>query len=241
MIPGVTTPDPEISLDWPAPRAARGRLEALLPIDVFRWPALRGEVSADTVDDLVDRFAAAIKPGHHAVDVSGTAGELLLSALTRRPAKSLTLVGFFPSPATLAALGLGEHAPIMGAAYAIAANPAQILAVSWPGLGDEELARIVGQIEAGLDKAALTRILAEVARTNFADRIRVTIPTLYLPTPLPIPKDLGLEVLPRYVSDLRTGALSASGLGMGDEASGYELADRIVEFITEVMESTEQA
>jgi phosphotransferase system HPr-like phosphotransfer protein len=136
-------------------------------VDIFRWPWLRGqEPSGSDPEQVVERLEAAIRPQHHLVDL-GTGSELLLIALGRRPARSLSVAGFFASAATLKTAGEHGLAAAVLAVTALSVTPAQIVRIAMQGADEDETREAVASVEASVDTELFAERHSPLSRHRF--------------------------------------------------------------------------
>jgi phosphotransferase system HPr-like phosphotransfer protein len=205
-------------------------------VDIFRWPWLRGqEPSGSDPEQVVERLEAAIRPQHHLVDL-GTGSELLLIALGRRPARSLSVAGFFASAATLKTAGEHGLAAAVLAVTALSVTPAQIVRIAMQGAAEDETRAAVTSVEASVDKELFANVIRRYHATDFTGRVQIDLPALYLQMLVPVPGSDRLDqVFKRMAPAAEMGELELWPSQVYEEAGGHELADKVIPFIQKVI------
>ena len=235
LLPPTWAPDPHAAAAAASVRALLDRLEAFLPLDIFVGPTLKGSKRLGTgVEWLLASIREQVRPEHHIV-ASSTHTEPLLVVLSSQPARSLTIPGFYASPATALAAGDEALASVMTAAHTVVMHgPSEMFPQLMEGADPAQVDIIVRNLEGGLDRQALIEITSDFIETDFLGKAHVELPVLYL-APTTATPAAGLDLLKRFASDVQTGQLQSWGLRIQEEAGGIELAEKAIEFIKQVI------
>lgn len=236
LIPAGFAPEPEAMVDLAAFRALLRRLEEFLPLDIFRFPWLKGEepCEPDPVA-LAERMAQAIRPEHHVVDI-GTGAEILLTALSQRPARSLVVAGFLSSEATLRGCGEPSVAASVAAISALSLNPTQIVPLVMAGADDALVQGVMRKVEASVNKDLFAASIRRFNDIDYTGTLRLTLPTLYLNIAFPLAgADTLFEVFRAHVPGAASETLHEWPMRLQEEGAGHELADKVIPFIEGVI------
>ena len=240
LIPPGFAPDPGSIDELASIRVLSQRLSELMPVDLYRWPWLRGqERCSSDPHEVAVRLEQEIRPEHHVVDL-GTGTELLLLALSRRPARSLCVAGFFASVATLKAAGEPELAAAVAAITALSVNPAQIIPVVMQGADEQQSAAAAARVEGTLDKVLFAEVIQRYHCIEFREPAEIRVPALYLHISFPVPgSDRFFPLFRRWVPAARRADLIEWPTRVHLEQGGQELADKVIPFIQGVMDGRE--
>ncbi|MEX2237711.1 MAG: hypothetical protein WEB00_09275 [Dehalococcoidia bacterium] len=234
LLPPAFAFDPVMVDLWRGFRTLIDQLEAHFPVDLFHWSPEEGQV-AETPEQVIDLIEGAIRPQHHVVDL-GTACQMLLVALTRRPARSLTTAGLFSSAATLEAAGEFALAAALTAVTALAITPAQIVPLAMEGAAPRDVETAIAAAELGIERANYHQLLARFHETDFTGRTTVDIPVLCLDVPFPTPgADRLFELFKESIPNARRDELLIWPMRMQEAAGGRELAGKVIAFIQSVI------
>jgi hypothetical protein len=237
LIQPAFAPDHRFFQLWPALRILHQRLSDLWPVDLFRWPCLKGEkVVGGPAECQVTALNAQVTDQHHVVDL-GTGGTPLLIAMTQNPGRSLVSAGNWPSPGTIAARGDAEQAKALGATFTIGSNPAQIIPAIMQGADPPTIERSIALALESCDRTVLEHMWGkEYQDTDFTGLASVTIPSLYIAIPVMIAGSEKLfDVYQSFAPNAVRDEVSEWGIHVHEEAGGHELAGKVIPFIEEVI------
>jgi hypothetical protein len=242
LVPAAWAPDPEAFQRWPSLRILQTRLEGLLPVDIFRWPWLKGEeaVGADW-ERPINAFRAQVRAEHHVVDIAGTGVRPLLNSGGAGTARSLATVSLSESLQTLESRGDTTIANFMRLQYELSrAGPAQMLPLVMQGADEAVLAGAIAEVQETLDRALAAETMASAVDLPRLDDGIVKIPCLFLEPPPPLAIEGLFEVFRRYAPGARRESLHEYGLRIHEEDGGRELADKVIPFIQGVIAAREK-
>ena len=238
LILPLSLPDPERLEAVPATATLLKRLRSFLPVDCLIWPTLRGyqhlAASWRSGDDVDAYVKASVKPEHHTLDLTGSS----VALLNVGKARSHTSVGVVLNAGTFAAWGEPSLATTSEAIVPLTLNPAQFLRAIMQGSDQGAIDEAVERAEATLDRGVLAHVAELFSRDlDLSKRVRLDIPVLYLETPMPFPSPPGLrlEIFRSMATNLRHDVLNEWPLRIQEEAGGYELADKVIPFIEQVI------
>ena len=239
LIPPVWAPDIHASSEAASVRVLLERLESFLPLDIFSGPSLKGSKRlGQGVDWLIGCLREQVRPEHHILDMS-TQTEALLVVLSSQPARSLTMPGFYASPATAKAAGGEALAAGMSGAHAVVMQgPGQAFPVLMEGADPRQVHSIVSALEGVMDRQAHIEVTADFIETDFLGKASVDIPILCLEPATNVPS-APADLLRHFASDVREGRLQEWGTRLQDEEGGHELADKLIPFARQVIAERE--
>lgn len=221
----------------PANEAALREFRARFAVDQFVWPSIKGgPVAPANARAYADVLRAALSPNCHVVVFSATAGSFALLALGgRRDVATLTMVGLFPPPATLRALGLSITADAAMAAYNDHFRPDGaygLMARTMPGASKGLLDRVVGAIRDQVNWAEYGKLQDSFAGLNLAAMgAQIAAPTLFLDVAPATVTPGSSEVFTRLVPDATVDRLGGLEFDLNESSLGAELVRKVVAFI----------
>jgi hypothetical protein len=240
FVPPVWCPDAAVFERWASVRAFMRRLRPIMPVDILRWPTLKGMPrEGQGVDCTLNAMRTQLRQEHHVVDAGGTAGEALLQVLSTSPARSLTLCGFYPHPGNPEFDEDPEAATIYRTIVSVmVSGPAQMVPIVMGDAAEWEVVDTVARIDRTLDREVLQEIQWQQPMTCAA----LSTPTLLLSLPVPVPmSEAAYEVLRRVVPGVRRDSLTLWGTRVQEGDGGEELAAKVVAFVDSVISQREQA
>jgi hypothetical protein len=242
LVPAPFMPRPASWKKWPGMRSLLSRLESYLPVDVFPWPTVRGTEAGKGNAGVTGALLEEIKPYHHVVDGAGGAGLgiLLVAKNLPEPPRSVTLVGFFPTPATARAMGKDALAESMDALFGVVSSgPATaLIQLQAEGASEDFIQTARAQIERELDRAHLQAYMERARDTDFSrQRFEMPFPILYLRM-LRFPgadSEEADEMIKQLVPNAEIDSLEKWGNRIHVEEGGHELAGKVVAFVERVI------
>ena len=238
-------PHPDSWKKWPGSRALLGRLEAFLPVDIFAWPTLRGAGERKGGGGVTGALMESIQPQHHVVDIGGGAGLgiLLVAKNLEKPPRSVTLAGFFATPATARAMGKDALAESMDALFGVVSSGSatELIKLQAEGAPDDFVQTASRQIESELDRAHLRAYMERARETDFSrQRFEMPFPILYLRM-LRFPgadSEEADEIVRELVPNAEMDSLEKWGNRLHVEEGGHELASKVITFVERVVASS---
>jgi hypothetical protein len=237
LIPTTWAPDAQVWETWPSLQVLLGRLKSFLPVDLYRWPTLRGEQPAEgnAAEASLATLKGAMKPYHHVVNLSFT-GWALARALEEARPRSIVFAGLMPSPRAVRAVGGPELEGAVNIVFAVSKNPGQMLRITMQGAPEEQVVEETRRLESTLDRSVLEEIIDVTSQADYAGLPSYTVPTLYLATQVAVPgAEYAQEILKSWLTDVREDVLYEWPLRLHEETGGRELADKVIPFIQEVI------
>lgn len=242
--PPVWAPDPDVLARWPAVRAFLQRVQEHWPVDVVRWPTIKGEPQQDpTGAGMWAAVARVLRPEHHVVFYS--MAEAVLDQLHRKPPRSVTATSFVASRGTMLAAGGSLAASTVQMMVEASLRPAQLLPSLFQGADPALIESILKQVE---ETTKDRHILEWIARRRLAEeedhsgRWVFDIPALYLASAAPLPGREGMEKAFRtFFPRARSQELELWGVKMHEDAAGEEFAGKVIAFVQEVIAEREKA
>jgi hypothetical protein len=218
------------------------RLRASYPVDVFRWPSLKGEKRVGSGwEPAVNAFRAQTRSEHHFVDVAGAGGVPFLIAGGAEIARSFTTVSWGESVAVLEREGHRGIADFVRLNYQLIGSGAgQIVPLVMQGADEQTIARAIREVDETIDRSWVVEAMAAEDDMPPIPVGVLTVPSIYLePTP-PLTIEGLFEVFHRYAPAARHERLKEWGLRIHEEAGGHELADKVIPFIQQVIAARER-
>jgi hypothetical protein len=223
-------------------RALLSRLQSYLPVDIFPWPTLRGAEATKGGGSVTSALREAIKPHHHVVDIGGGAGLgiLLVAQALPEPPRSVTIAGFFPTPATARAMGKDALAESMDALFGVVSsgNATALVQLQAEGAPEDFIQTAREQIDREVDRAHLQAYMERARDTDFSQqRFELPFPVLYLRM-LRFPgadSDEADEIIRQLVPNAEIDSLEVWGNRIHVREGGHELGGKVVAFAERVM------
>ncbi|HET9200831.1 MAG TPA: hypothetical protein VFO84_07645 [Dehalococcoidia bacterium] len=235
-------PHPDSWSKWPGSIALLNGLRARLPVDIFPWPTRRGADGPKGGGSVTGALFEAIKPHHHVIDMGGGAGLAILMVAKNlpQPPRSVTLAGFFPTPATARAMGKNALADSMDALFGVVASgpSTALIQLQAEGASEDFIQTARRQIERELDRGHLQAYMSRARTTDFSrERFDMSFPVLYLRM-LSFPgadSEEADEIFKQLVPKAEIDSLEKWGSQLQLEDGGSELAGKVAGFVERVI------
>jgi hypothetical protein len=236
LVPPPWAPDPEVISRWPTAQVLLARLTAFWPVDMLRWPSLKGKKwPGKGYRRAINAFRAQLRAEHHVLDPSGMGVRAFLGARGWEKARSFACVGFYENPQTLEARGATVTASATRLRFQFGgAGPSQVLPFVMAGADEAFLQQAIRQVGETLDREWQEEALAS-SDTDQVEEGVLVIPCLFLEPPTPHDIEGAFEAFRRYALNARRDYLAEFGLKLHEEAGGHELADKVIPFIEGVI------
>jgi hypothetical protein len=239
LIPFFLTPDPAVFERWPAVGALLRKLRAFLPVDIFLWPSLKGqEVAGSGVEIVRNAWRRQLQSEHHVL-VSLGGSDILLEALAERPVRSLVVGGgYMPTPKRAAVIAGSATAAYAQAMMEILRNDSEAFHLAMSGAEEADIQRAMEEAERNRDREVYLAVQDGLLAHEPGPITTLEIPALFLSTAWPTGS---FEIFRCYIPTARYDELKEWGPRLHEEAGGYELADKVIPFIQEVIAQREAA
>jgi hypothetical protein len=232
-------PTPEVVGRWPAVRVLLQRLREKWPLDLVRWPTIKGETddSEDARETMRHVLSAALRAEHHIV--ANGMGDYWLEVLARNPPQSVTATTLVASPGTLLASGgsLAESS-VRVLRMEMSRRPGALLPALFQGAEPGLVESLVHQVEETTDQLLVSRLIAESLEDmdDHSGRWVIDVPALYLAPAALLPGHEPMErAFKTFFPRTAVSELALWGLKMQEEDAGDEFADKVIPFIQKVI------
>jgi hypothetical protein len=222
---------PRICDTIPALRVALADLRGLFEVEIVPGPAVKGERPIADFDDWIDRVEGVLTPGCHVVSEATSAMAAVPALAGDTPAASFVAIGFFPSEATLKALGLPSALPAMAVGM-VSMGSLPYMRSTMEGAPEEDVVKLSREMDSDSNMAAFGEMARIWQECNIeTTRPRVTIPSLVLEPPGEHAME-EMAAFRHFAPGAEVRKLESFGRTLHVPETGHELSRAVIEFIS---------